>query len=78
MPHGQDTLGRYLLANALMGGVLFATIIHPINFIYGCAAGALYGGLMTSIHSKAYPRNFELHITSADPEQRRKLLREDE
>jgi|LakMenE01Jun11ns_1017448.scaffolds.fasta_scaffold9679700_1 ABC-type Mn2+/Zn2+ transport system permease subunit len=67
MSHGHDTLGRYLLAHALMGGILFATIVHPINFIYGCAAGTIYAGLMTSTHSKSFPRNFELHIKSADP-----------
>jgi len=67
MPHGHDTLNRYLIAHALMGGILFATLVHPINFIYGCVGGLLYGGLMSSIHSKNYPRNFELQIKSADP-----------
>ncbi len=67
MPHGQDTFGRYLMAHALMGGVLFATIVNPVNFIFGCAAGLIYGGMLISLHSKNYPRNFEFHIKSADP-----------
>jgi hypothetical protein len=43
LPHGQDTLARHVMANALMGGVLFATIVHPVNFFYGCATGAVVG-----------------------------------
>lgn len=78
MPHGHDTYGRFLIAHALMGGVLVATLVNPVNFIYGAVGGLIFGGTMAAVHSKNYPRNFELHIKSANPEVRRKLLREDE
>lgn len=78
LPHGQDTLTRHIVANALMGGVLFATVVHPVNFFYGCATGAIFGGLVEAVKSPSYPRNFELRIKSADEETRRRLLREDE
>jgi hypothetical protein len=54
------------MANALMGGVLFATIVHPINFFYGCATGAVVGGFVQGIGQPSYPKNFEIHIKSAN------------
>lgn len=41
-----------------MGGVLMATIYHPVNFIYGVAAGMLFGGVITSAYMPSLPRNF--------------------
>ena len=61
-----------------MGGVVFATIVHPVNFFYGCATGVVFGGLVETVKSPSYPRNFELRIKVADEEGRRRLLREDE
>ena len=78
LPHGQDSFMRHLAANALMGGVLFASIVHPVNFFYGCAAGAVFVGFVESMKMPSYPKNFELRIKSVDEETRRKLLREDE
>jgi hypothetical protein len=78
LPHGQDTYARYLAAHALMGGILFASIVHPVNFFYGAATGAVFGGFIDILRHPNYPRNFELHIKSADQDLRRKLLREDE
>ena len=61
-----------------MGGVLFATIVHPANFFYGCATGLVFGGFVEGIKQRNYPRNFELKIKSVDEETRKRLLREDE
>lgn len=61
-----------------MGGVLFATLVHPVNFFYGCATGVVFGGFVEGVKSRNYPKNFELRIKSADEETRRRLLREDE
>jgi hypothetical protein len=78
VPHGQDTLFRNVLAYALLGGVLVGTIYHPVNFIYGCAAGSIMGGVVFEIERKNYPKGFELRLKSVNEEQRANLLREDE
>jgi len=49
VPHGSDTLKGHLMAYGLMGGVLMATIVHPVNFIYGVAAGVALGSFKTHI-----------------------------
>jgi len=58
MPHGQETYARYLIAHALMGGVLFATIANPVNFIHGAATGVVFGGFFEQFSQPNYPRNF--------------------
>ena len=45
MPHGFDTRDRHNIAYALMGGVLMGSIIHPVNFIWGCILGYGIGNL---------------------------------
>ena len=45
MPHGFDTRDRHNIAYALMGGVLMGSIIHPVNFIWGCVLGYGFGNL---------------------------------
>jgi hypothetical protein len=44
-PHGHDTFERQLAARSFFGGLLIATLHHPVSFIYGCAAGLIFGGL---------------------------------
>ena len=78
VPHGSDTLKGQLMAYGLMGGVLMATIVHPVNFVYGVAAGVAFGSFKTHLDSKALPRGMEWKIKGTDEEKRRILLREDE
>lgn len=78
VPHGQDTHFRQNLSYGLMGGVLMATIYHPVNFIYGVAAGMLFGGVITSAYMPSLPRNFQLKMKNANQQKRARLLREDE
>lgn len=66
MPHGYDTFARVIIAHGLMGGVIVGTIVHPVNFLYGCAAGALVGGFVESTRHPNYPRNFELKVKSTN------------
>ena len=39
-----------------MGGVLAATLLHPVNFVYGAAAGAVFGGVKLSMEYRLFPR----------------------
>lgn len=78
LPHGQDSLARFVLAHALMGGVVFGAIVHPANILYGCVTGAFVGGFLDNMRRPSLPRNFELHMKSANEDLRRKLKREDE
>lgn len=78
LPHGHDTYNRQLMAYGLMGGVLVATIYHPVNFIYGWIAGAAFGGVYLSSQMPALPKNFEIKLKNANPERRAKALREEE
>lgn len=41
-----------------MGGVLFATIANPVNFIHGAATGVVFGGFFEQFSQPNYPRNF--------------------
>jgi uncharacterized membrane protein AbrB (regulator of aidB expression) len=66
LPHGQDTYFRYLLAHSLMGGILLATIVHPVNFIHGCFAGLIFGGFLEQLRHPNYPRNFAIRIKGSD------------
>lgn len=66
VPHGQDTYFRQCLSYGLMGGVLMATVYHPVNFIYGVIAGMVFGGAITSMNLKGLPRNFELKMKNVD------------
>ena len=78
LPHGTDTYFRTLLAYSLMGGVIFGTLIHPANIIFGCGTGLMFGGFKDGISRVSLPRNFELKMNFVDQERRQKLLREDE
>lgn len=49
-----------------MGGIIIASIVHPVNFIYGCIAGTIFGGLKDVLNHPNYPKNFELHITATN------------
>lgn len=43
-PHGHDiSLGRYLFAHALQGGLTVAAVYHPSAFGYGMITGAIVG-----------------------------------
>jgi hypothetical protein len=75
LPHGTDTYGRYILATGLMGGVLMATIYHPVNFLHGFAAGAVFGGFTEGIRHQSYPVNFAIRMKFVDEEKRNRLLR---
>lgn len=57
-PHGHDTQFRQIFSYGLMGGVLMATIYHPVNFIYGVAAGMLFGATLINAYLPSLPRNF--------------------
>ncbi len=78
MPHGHDTYDRHVLAYGLMGGVLMASIYHPVNFIYGGIAGYVFGSVIFTTKMRNLPRGFELKIKSVDEQKRARLLREDE
>lgn len=58
LPHGEDTFNRHLLAYGLLGALLFATIVHPANAVYGFASGVVAGSFIRSIDDRSYPRNF--------------------
>ena len=58
LTHGNDTFGRYILAHAIMGGIIIATLYNPANFIYGFAAGGIAGSFKDSIHQTSLPKNF--------------------
>ena len=66
LPHGQDTYQRHLVAYGLMGAVLFGTIYHPVNAIYGFAAGYMAGGLYLTTQLDSLPRGFELKMKGVD------------
>ena len=66
LSHGSDSYTRYLLAHGFMGGIIIASIVHPVNFIYGCIAGTIFGGLKDVLNHPNYPKNFELHITATN------------
>lgn len=78
MPHGTDNRDRHNLAYALMGGVLFASIVNPANFIYGCLTGYVVGNLKQTLELEGLPPGMEWKLKNVDEEKRRKLLREDE
>jgi hypothetical protein len=78
VPHGNDTFWAQLSAYGLMGGVLMATIVHPVNFVYGVMAGAVFGVFKTHLDLQPLPRGMEWKIKGTDEEKRRVLLREDE
>jgi hypothetical protein len=67
LPHGSDTLHRTLAAYGLMGGILVATILHPVNFVYGAAAGAAFGSVMLNVRRPSLPRGMEWKMKSANP-----------
>ncbi len=58
LSHGSDSYTRFILAHALMGGLIVGAIVHPANFFYGCAAGAVFGGVKENLRHPNYPRNF--------------------
>lgn len=78
LPHGTDTWWRHITAYALLGGLLFGTLVHPVNTVYGMLAGAFIGGVKDQYNSQNLPRGFELKMKSVDEERRAKLLRDDE
>jgi hypothetical protein len=58
LPHGTDTFFRMLLSYGLLGGLIMATLVHPVNFVYGFAAGAIAGGYADYTYHPNYPKNF--------------------
>ena len=58
LPHGQDTYARYIMAHALMGGIILGTLYNPANFFYGMIAGGLAGSFKDSARTISLPRNF--------------------
>ena len=56
--HESDTYSRHLLSYALMGGVIVATTVHPVNFIFGFLAGGVFGAVKTDLTKPPLPRNF--------------------
>jgi len=58
LTHGNDTYQRYILAHALMGGIVLATLYNPGNFLYGVIAGGLFGGFKSNINYRNLPKNF--------------------
>ena len=67
-----------MLAYALLGGLFVGTFVHPVNTIYGMAAGAFSGTIYDTMKIPNLPRGFEVKMKSADEEKRARLLREDE
>lgn len=78
VPHGEDTRTGHHVAYGLMGGVLMATIVHPVNFIYGFLAGYTLGNVKLGTEIRALPRGMEWKMKSANEDRRALLLREDE
>ena len=66
VPHGEDTYNGHLKAYGLMGGVLVATIVHPVNFIYGVVAGIFFGGVKITIETRSLPRGMEWKMKNVD------------
>jgi len=58
LSNGNDTYERFILAHALMGGIVLATLHNPATFIYGFAAGGIFGSFKESIHAVSLPKNF--------------------
>ena len=59
LPHGHDTLHRHHMAYGLMGGILAATIVNPVNFVYGFLAGLVFGHVKVQMNLKSLPRGME-------------------
>ena len=66
MPHGTDSRYRHNTAYALMGGVLMASLVHPVNFVWGCALGWIVGETKQFIEQPGLPKGMEWKLKNVD------------
>ena len=68
--HGQATYEREILSHAIGGGLLAATLHHPISFMYGSIVGAGVGVVREYLSHPVYPAKIQFYMKDFDPEKR--------